>query len=130
MVDYSHQGDDPTPLGDMARDLTKRTQDFLERLKALGGSAKGLKSGGLTEQWISLLVTGTSLTRLPMRQLQTLSDAVQQHRDNIARMRDQLEVFDNQLKLFSDSFEPLLKWNDQWSKSQDAMLRYLRPSES
>jgi len=113
-------------LASTARDLTNRVQDLVERMTRSGQSG-GAAATGITAQFRTVLESSLALGKMPMRQMKVIADSVENQRNQIRQLQEQLALFDDQLKLFADLLKPMLEWGEQWGKAQDTMVKYLRP---
>jgi hypothetical protein len=113
----------------LARDLTDRFHELIERMNRLGQA--GLDSLGsgmpnLISQWMSLLEAGTIVTALPVRQVQALAATIRAQRDQVRGLQAQLDVFEQQLTGLEKSLQPLLEWGEQWTRMQESVLGRVR----
>jgi hypothetical protein len=120
---------DPGDPGMLARDLTERFHELIERMNRLGQA--GLDSLGsgmpnLISQWMSLLEAGTIVTALPVRQVQALAATIRAQRDQVRGLQAQLDVFEQQLTGLEKSLQPLLEWGEQWTRMQESVLGRVR----
>jgi hypothetical protein len=120
-------GVDPGGLGSMARDLTTRVQDLVERMTRAGQSG-GSSASNLTGQFRTVLESSSALGKMPMRQMKVIAAGIENQRRQIHQLQEQLTLFDDQLKIFAELLTPMLEWGEQWGKAQDTMLKHLRPT--
>ena len=113
--------DDRSAFGDIARDLSQRFAEFVERMGELGALA-GASGSAVVAQWRALLESGATMTSVPLRQLRLMSDAIRAQRDQAHLMREQLALFEDQLTALDEGLRPLLEWAEQWQKAQQSML--------
>jgi hypothetical protein len=123
MAADSSQGRAGTPdPGAVARELTERFQELINRLSQAG--LAGMPN--LLNQWMAVMEAGGRLATLPIRQINALVGTIQSQRDQVRALQSQLDVFEKQLKTLEDSLQPLVEWGRQWTRAQDAMLSRLR----
>jgi len=113
----------------LARDLTERFHELIERMNKLGQAGLGSLGSGmpnLISQWMSLLEAGTTVTTLPVRQVQALAGTIRAQRDQVRGLQAQLDVFEQQLAGLEKSLQPLLEWGEQWTRLQESVLGRVR----
>jgi hypothetical protein len=112
----------PADAGKLARELTERFQELMNRL----GQAGLATMPPLLNQWMAVLEAGGRLTTLPVRQMTTLVATIRSQRDQVRALQAQLEVFEQQLSTLEKSLQPLVEWGNQWTRTQESMLNHLR----
>jgi hypothetical protein len=90
------------------------------------GQSGGIGTSNLTGQLRTVLESSAALGKMPMRQMEAITDSIENQRNQIHQLQEQLTLFDDQLKLFADLLKPMLEWGEQWGKAQDTMLKHLR----
>ena len=117
---------EPTDFTASARNLRRRTQELVERLSAVGQSGQTAFTS-IADPLRSFLEAGAVASAAPANQVRVVAEAVRQHRAQIETLRQQLDLFDDQLQVLEHALAPLVAWSEQWSKSQESVLGLLRP---
>jgi hypothetical protein len=121
-ADSSQERSGAADAGKLARELTERFQELLNRV----GHAGFATMPTLVNQWMAVLEAGGRLTTLPVRQMTTLVATIRTQRDQVRTLQAQLQVFEQQLSTLEKSLQPLVEWGNQWTRAQESMLRNLR----
>jgi hypothetical protein len=121
-ADSSQDRPGTTDPGAVARELTERFQELMNRLSKAG--LAGMPN--LLNQWMAVMEAGGRLASLPVRQTTALVQTIRTQRDQVRALQAQLDVFEKQLKALEDSLRPLVEWGQQWTRVQESMLSHMR----
>jgi hypothetical protein len=110
-----------------ARDFRKKAQELVERLAGVRQSGSGA-ANSVAEPLRSFVQAGAAASAAPAKQVQVVIQAVHQQRAQLELLRQQLDLFDQQLQVLERALGPLVAMADQWSVSQEAVLKLLRPA--